>query len=125
MLAALLTGGTHLGEQAGVGKVAIPNVVEVFLVLLPENVGVANIAPNPELQLPRNNFLKSLLGRNAARTLRENVADCCRSSAWCARTRAYRSRTDIASLSCRFFGRRSARNSERVGRLKVVGTGSA
>src|SRR5271156_5879606 len=120
----LLAGCTHFGEQASVRKVAVPNVVEVLLVLLSENVGVSNISPNPELELPRDNLLKSLLGRNATRILREYVADCCRGSAWCARTRTYRSSIDVASRSCRFFGRRSGGNSEGEGRLKIVGTRS-
>src|SRR5271165_2266601 len=104
--AGLLAGCTHLGEQASVGKVAIPNVVEILVMLLSESVSVSNISPNPELELPRNNLLKSLPGRNATKIFREHVADGCRGSAWCARTRTYRSSTDIASRSCRFLVRR-------------------
>ena len=104
---------THsFGEQAGVGEVAIPNVVEILLVLLSENVGVANITPNPELELPRSDLRKSLLGRNATRTLREHACDSSGGFARYARTRAYRSCTDVAGLSYRFFGRLSGGDSE-------------
>src|ERR1700734_2293420 len=103
---------THFGEQAGVRKVAVPNVVEVLLVLLSESVSVSNISPNSELELPRDNLLKGLLGRDVIRILREHLADCCCRFAWDACTRGYRISTDSASRSFRFRGRLSGGNSD-------------
>src|SRR5580698_11457581 len=124
-LDALLAGRTHFGEQAGVRKVTVPNVVEVLLMLLSESVSVSNVSPNPELELPLNNLLKSLLRWNVTQILRQHVTDCCCRFARDAGTRGYRISTDSASRSFRLCGRLSGGNSDGEGRLKVVGTRSA